>query len=398
MPPSAEHPLLTDVADQILRQALHPDGVEVRSWRRTRIHPRGSSLSVRFDVDVSGADQPTLDIIGHTSGRPIPPGAAAVRVGTHDVHVWRFPHDPYLPGLPPASSSARVAELLVALGAPTAQVRLRTRAYRPSRRAVIEVRSGAAEAAALYLKVLGGRTSARVGQRARDLAEIHRTLTAAGVPVAPLVGVAERQGIVAIARVPGESLRAALLLGHPVPPPGDLVDAVMTLAATDLPGSGDPRAFADPSRHVPLLSAALPDLVDHLEEAANFAATAGGPSGTVHGDLHDGQALIHRGQLAGFIDLDGAGPGLVAHDAGRMLAYLEHAAEVDPRRRDRVHRYADELHAGFTKAGVPTRDLAAGAAAAWIGLATAPYRSRHAGWQDQVRDAIERALRWTRSV
>ena len=74
------------------------------------------------------------------------------------------------------------------LGVAPGDVGLEIRAYRPARRAVVEVTLDGADATGrvLYLKVM-------VGDRASRLARVHRQLAAAGVPVPGVVGVHARQ-------------------------------------------------------------------------------------------------------------------------------------------------------------------------------------------------------------
>lgn len=396
-PAPEPHPLLDARADGILAAALGADGVRLRGLHRTGIHPRGGRLSVRFVAEVDGADAPELDLVAHTAEGPVPPGAAVVRAAGHDVHVWRVPHDPYLPGLAAAVSPVRVRSLLDELGLPSGEVTLVTRAYRPTRRAVVEVRLAAGrEQRVLFLKVLGGGDGARVRERAEALATVHRALTGV-VPVPRLIGVSPDQGLVAITAVPGVTLRTALVLGHAVPDPADLVALSERLAEAEVASSADPRRYADVTRHVRLLAEAVPDLAGSLEEAAAFAATVRGPTGTVHGDLHDGQVLVTGGAVTGLLDVDGVGTGLVAQDAGRLVAFLESAAEVERADPARIADYVERLAAAYGALGVERRDLAAGAAAAWVGLATAPYRARPERWQDRVRQRVERALGWARS-
>lgn len=151
--------LLGDAAGELLAAALAADGVVLHGWRRTSIHPRGNDLSVLFTVEADGADASTFDLVVHVSSEPVPAGATILAAGGRQVHVWRVPHDPYLPGMAAALTPARVRELLDGLGAEAGPVTLTTRAYRPTRRAVVEVRIGEQQPrSVLYLKVLGGRT------------------------------------------------------------------------------------------------------------------------------------------------------------------------------------------------------------------------------------------------
>jgi hypothetical protein len=74
------------------------------------------------------------------TGTP-PEGTLTVGDGKDRIAVWRFPHDPYLPGLATAFDPAAVARLLRGYRLGDQQVRLTVRAYRPRRRAVIEASS-----------------------------------------------------------------------------------------------------------------------------------------------------------------------------------------------------------------------------------------------------------------
>lgn len=198
----------------------------------------------------------------------------------------------------------------------------------------------------------------------------------------------------AIAALRGETLRSALVLGHELPPAADVVALSRHLARSELVSAADPRRYADVGRHVALLAAAIPELRDKLTRAAAFATSVSGRPVTVHGDLHDGQLLVDRGAITGLLDIDGAGTG----HAGRLVTYLQSATADQRTSAERVETYIDELIRHYIEAGVDSRDLAAGAAGAWIGLATAPYRWRSQDWQDRVRERVEWSLRWTNAV
>jgi hypothetical protein len=165
-------------------------------------------------------------LVSHVDARPLPPGTFTLRAGDDEVAVWRFPYDPCLPGLPSAVCRPRVRELLDGLSAPAGRVSLRTRAYRPSRRAVVEVTiTGPTHTGRmLYLKVLPG-------DRADELAGVHRQLTPA-VPVPRVIGVAPAQGILAIEALGGVTLRPALTSGAPLPSADELVDLSRRFAAS----------------------------------------------------------------------------------------------------------------------------------------------------------------------
>ncbi len=119
------------------------------------------------------------EILGATSGR-LPDNVAKVTDGRTEIGMWRFPFDPSLPGLSVAYDPVRMRKLATRAGLGDGGT-VRLRAYRPRRRAVIEV---ATERGSLFVKVV------RPG-KARDLHDRHRAATAAGCPVPAPIGWSE---------------------------------------------------------------------------------------------------------------------------------------------------------------------------------------------------------------
>jgi aminoglycoside phosphotransferase (APT) family kinase protein len=287
--------------------------------------------------------------------------------------------------------------MLDRVGGPPGEVTLHTRAYRPTRRAVVEVALGADGGRVLYLKVLGGRTPKRVHERTEALAEVHRRL-GRHLPVPRLVGTSAGQGLIAMTALSGRTLRTLVVNGPALPDPAELVDLTRRLARIRGVTSGtDPRRYADITRHVRHLAHLLPDQEPLLTRIAAKVATLGGPVGTVHGDLHDGQLLFDADvTLTGVLDVDGAGPGDLASDAGRLVAHIEAAdlvADVAPPARD----YPERLWEAYRDL-VDPRETAKAAAAAWVGLATGPYRAHQPDWQEATRARLARAAAWLERV
>jgi aminoglycoside phosphotransferase (APT) family kinase protein len=375
-------------AERLLAAASAAAGAELTDVRLRSVHHRARrSVSHVYEATlVIGDEQREVLLVAHVDAKPLPPGTFILRAGDDEVAVWRFPHDPFLPGLPPAVHRARVRELLDELGAPAGELTLRTRAYRPSRRAVVEVTIDGDDAAGriLYLKVLAG-------DRATELAGMHRQL-ARVVPVPRVVGVAPEQGILAIEALGGDTLRDAMVAGLPLPPAEELVDLSRRFASADLTSRRDPRAFADPTRHVALLSRLVPEDAATIRRVAQAAVTIDGPLVPVHGDLHDAQVLLTDGAVTGLLDIDGAGPGLVAEDAGNLVAHLEVLADLHPQVGDGALRYAAEVADAYRRE-VGADALRRATAGAWLSLATGPHRAQEADWQDATRRRIDRAAR-----
>ncbi|WP_149824550.1 hypothetical protein [Streptomyces tailanensis] len=127
-------------AGGLLAAALEPSGGRLASWCVDHVdHQPGYGCTASYRVEVRGPDGRTCpQRIGARTGR-IPRGATVLDNGSTRVAVWRFPYDPWLPGLPSACDPAALARLLRDLGCGAGPARRRVRAYRPGRRAVIEV-------------------------------------------------------------------------------------------------------------------------------------------------------------------------------------------------------------------------------------------------------------------
>lgn len=372
----------------LLSTATRAAGGRLIATRARSVHHRpGRSRSVVHEatLEVDGQRLEVL-LVTHVDLKGLPEGAFVLAAGEVEVAVWRFPFDPYLPGLSSTISAERVRELLDRLGAAPGTVTLRTRAYRPTRRAVVEVRvDGPVSGRVLYCKVLPL-------HRARSVARRHRQLTAAGLPVPRLVGIAEQQGIVALEALGGPTIAEALRAGAPVPGPDALVALSERFAVSGVRGSRDPRAFADPVRHVALLADLLPARAAQIAAVADEAAAVTAPLVGVHGDLHPGQLLLGPdGAISGVLDVDGAGQGYLVHDAGNLIAHLEATGDLDPSITTAAHAYTRAVEAAYAEV-VGTGPLARATAAAWIGLATSAHRAQEPGWRQQVEHRIDRAV------
>jgi hypothetical protein len=383
-------------AARLLDLACRSAGLTLIEHRLRTVHRRtGRSVSHVFAARIAMPDgERDALLVAHADTRPLPPGAFVVAGGPAPVAVWRFPHDPFLPGLPSAIDVERVGALLDRLGHPSGPLVLRTRSYRPSRRAVVEVADAARTASApppvLYLKVLAGAAAAGLADRHRQLA--------AHAPVPRVVGVDEALGIVALEALAGSTLRATVVEGGALVEPAALVELSTRLAGSGLVSDRSPRAFADPTRHVALLAELAPDTRATVERIADEVLRVDGPPVVVHGDLHAGQVLVSDGAITGLLDVDGSGRGLLAHDAGTLVAYLQVLGEVngedDPpvtgTVRERCATYAAAVADAYRPV-VGRAPLARATAGAWLALATTAQRGQGPGWEATMRGRIARA-------
>jgi hypothetical protein len=280
--------LLGPGAAGILTAVAAGAGAGLGKWSpRSVSHQPGSSAVVQYDAELRWPDgTSTSETLVAATGARIPAGArivdAGTNTGTGEVAAWRWPTDPGLPGLARAMDPDAVGNLLDDLGIPGGPLGLRTRAYRPGRRAVIEA-TGRSDG--LFLKVVRPRV-------AQALFDVHRSL-AERLPVPEGLGWTA-DGLVVLTAMPGRTLRDLLRSGR-----AELPDPRMIGALLDrLPGhlaDGAPRAdhFANVDRHATAIASVLPeasgrldDLQGRLRDAAASDAAAAHPVVPVHGDLY----------------------------------------------------------------------------------------------------------------
>jgi Phosphotransferase enzyme family len=355
--------------------------------RRQILHKPGRRLVARFAARVRwGARETDESLVAITDVGGPPVGCAVVGDGTRTIGVWRWPFDPYLPGLPSAVEPDRVREVIAELGGEPGPVRLTPMAYRPGRRAVIRAVIGDQ---VLYFKVLPL-------DEAEALHGRHRAL-AGQLPTPVSLGLSRALGLVALEALPGLTLRETLVRGRLTPSPASVVDLLDQVAAVRAPAlAGEPRSSAvhRAAGHARALEAVLPGqrdrlrrLVDRLGEPASVRP------GLIHGDLHDAQVLVRDGAVSGLLDIDGFGPGDRVDDPATLIAHLASLEVAVPRVRLHVRAYSEALVSASQRLSEPD-DLARRVAATCIGLAAGPFRVQQPHWRAASLRHISLAERW----
>jgi hypothetical protein len=377
-------------AGDILRAAVGISGGEVLSWRVHQVdHQPGRGSTAAYRARVRWPDgQVAEERLAAYTGTP-PPGAVTVGDGTDRVAVWRFPHDPYLPGMPTAYDPDAVAGLLRSFQLGDGPVRLLVRAYRPRRRAVVEAVGAQGR---LFLKVV------RPG-RVEPLHRRHRLVTAAGVPAPRSLGYTP-DGLVVLQALPGITLREALLGGDDALPSGAAVVSLLDRLPAELVEGHRRRCWrARAGHYAAVVAGTLPAEGDRaaglaVEVAAGGATT---PAVPVHGDLYENQLRVAGGRLTGLLDLDTAGPGDRADDLACLLGHLSVLAQVRPGRAEAINRLGSRYLAAFAPTCDPA-DLRYRVAAVVLSLATGPYRVQQADWQAATSRRLDLVERWVHSA
>ena len=340
------------------------------------------------------------------AGRPAP-DVPRVMAGELEAAVWRAPEDPYLPGLAAALDSAAGEPLLREAGVGAVGATALLRAYRPGRRAVVELKPKQLErpklvfsaasrqvsraplkaAEGLFLKVLQP-------ESAGEVAQIHERLGRV-VRVAPCA-LAGGPGILRLGALHGATLGTAVRTGRPAPPPPEaLLDVLDRVAGVDL--GGEPGTASDERLrgYVELVRALLPGEAARLERLeAALSGAAEQELVTIHGDFHEGNVLVDGGAVAGLLDVDGAGPGERVDDLGLMVGRVWSLSE---RAGDAALRYARALLRRFDEVVDPA-ELRRRAGIALVGRATGPFRNQTEGWRELTRARLELAERWAASA
>jgi hypothetical protein len=359
-----------------------------------RVHRRRRSASLAYDARIRSADATATPevlattVVVHVDEEPLPADALVLDTEQGAVAVWAYPNDPFLPGLASVGDATRAGELLADLGRPDADVEVVVRAYRPARRAVLELIAGrgADRRAQAFVKVL---PAARID----PLARVHEDLAMHGLVVPRVLGTSAAQGLLVLEALPGATMRRTLIADDPIPAPTDLVALSRRLATADLRAGRDPRVAADPGRFVARLSRRLPDRAAQVRAVAAAARPdpiTGSDPVIVHGDLQPRQLLVREGRLSGVLDLDGAGPGAIADDAGNLITHLEAILDRQPQAEPQV-RACTEALVGCYLDVVTASALARARAATWLGLATGALRHARPDARELAARRVDRA-------
>ena len=382
--------LLGPEAEDFLSAVLNPVGGDLESFRVAQVrYVPGSSVTVQYRAAVRWAKQgKTSETLIAMSGLDVPEEVPVFSDGDVRIAFWRYPDDPFLPGLAAAADPHRVGRLLESLGAASGTVRLRRRAYRAGRRAVIEAFTPQSR---IFLKIV---RPARV-----EALQRRHVALASQIPVPRSLGWAEDQGLVALQAMPGRTLRKALESGTRRLPEGSKVTALLD----SLP---DPDASAATRKgprdrapaHARLLNSVLPRLTDRVDAiVGRLSETAVDESEVpVHGDFHSSQILVRGNDIVGIIDVDTAGRGHRSDDLAGLLGHLA-TLSLSTSTRRAIDRYGSELIRDFDVDTDPA-SVRRTVAAVVLGLATGPFRVQQSRWASETERRISLSERWLDSA
>ncbi len=356
--------------------------------RQLRYRPRRSLMvtwAVRPAVHAPGGTRITALVTGRVH-------AGVTEIAEHSdgrrVYTFEAAEDPGLPGLAGALDRRRLAELLAAAGVPRRApvASLRIRAYRPLRRAVLEV---TADDDRLFVKIVRP-------ERSERLRRAHADLEAAGVPVPPVLAATD-DGTVVLGAIRGQSLRALLTEGGAVPAPPHVVELLDALPARATALHTSVRPSRRVREHADWLAAVDTRFRYALELADRMAAAdvvmADDPVVAVHGDLHGKNLFVEGREISGLVDLDGVGGGRRVDEYATFLGHLSVLDLHSP------HRRAARLGAAWIRylertIAIDPAALRIHVAAVVLGLATGCYRVQEPNWYKHTHARLALAERW----
>ncbi len=378
---SLDYPLLEDPELPAVGVLLGPDArgplealvPDIQDFRMRQVSwwP-GRRITVRYHVK----SQKRIPQIVACAGL-IPDGAAIVEADGVRVGLWSLPDDPALPGLASALDPPSVKAMLADIGVATSRVDLVLRAYRPTRRAVVQVDT---ETSRIFLK-LG---------RPRSVARLHEThkMMADTLPVPTSLGYDADLGILVMPSGRGLTLRETLDGGGALPSAGQL-DELLAAIPPPLEESGSRSPIDKLGSIRTLLAVIVPDQRSRIDDLVGRIGTEE-PDEQVagHRDFHDGQILVEDGRVTGLLDVDTHGMAHPADDPSTMIGHL--ASRRPHARRPESDSFTDQLMKHWA-VRLDRREIKRRQAAVMLGLATGPFRVQQEGWPGSVRERILRA-------
>jgi aminoglycoside phosphotransferase (APT) family kinase protein len=340
-----------------------------------------AQLSATVETD---SEETTTETFVASIGLRVAPETAIVTAGNTDIAIWRLPADPFLPGLRSVSDRESASRLLEQLEVDPTGISWRRRAYRPGRRAVMELRTPRDR---VFAKVV---RPARVA----ELQRLHTSL-AGQAPIPMSLGWSETSGIALLQALDGRPLRHSIERGDdPLPSPGALIDLLATL---EVPPVGDPRpSLVDRARdHAAFLSTVYPDLQPCVHTLARSIAEMADPEPlrTIHGDFHSSQIMVNDGSITGLVDIDTVSSGERTDDLANFLAHLAAVALARPDIANNVTSYGVDLTSTFDTVADP-RQLRLRVAAALLGYAGGPFRVQQTQWRQATEERVQTAEQW----
>lgn len=342
---------MLDNAAAVLMRLVAASGRELVDFAQKDVEPVNEGFIVGFACSVRTRDDQIERVTIYVNTSPSAPvdehTVELVDASGRRLTAWAYPQDPALPSLPAVSYPEAAGVVLGKFGIEAEGARLRMEAYRPGKRAVLRVDTGERS---WFAKVVHPTLAATIH-------DLHERFRAAGVPVPRSLGFSEA-GLVLLEELPG----------LPAIDVFDRIDRARFARGLD--------ELAQHIARVPVAIGARESLArrvewyaERMEETSplfarqtsqlaelvrrRYAATAVPPPVTIHGDLHLGQVFVDHAdpsRITGILDIDTAGLGDPADDAGALFGHVVVSAVErtgSPAASEALAAFADELQLGW---------------------------------------------------
>jgi len=304
-----------------------------------------------------------------------------------EISLWRYPHDPELPGLAQVTDPDRLRSTLAEIGVEPAPVHIRRRSYRATRRAALEVTTRSSH---LYMKVLRPAKAKRVHELHRELSPV--------LPVPRSHGWLEKGGVIFLEAIEGLPIRRLIEDGQTVPDPSQLLALLDSFPAPQAHHVSVTDPVSRVEEHVNFLSTLLPEAAGRMAPLVEQIVVDRDAEDTrlIHGDFHTMQVLTVNGAISGLVDIDTCGVGPQSIDLAAYLGQTSVLAQI-PGSGPAFMAHGRAALAAFDQR-VDASALRLRAAAHVLGLATGPFRVQEAEWPQNTLDRIGLVERWVASA
>jgi hypothetical protein len=343
--------LMLDNPAGVLSRLVAESGRELVDFQQKDVEPVSEGFVVGYACGVRTREDAIERLTIYVNTSPNAP------VDEHTVELldaagrrltaWVYPQDPALPSLPAVSYPEAAGVVLGKFGIAAEGATLRMEAYRPGKRAVLQVATATER---WFAKVVHPSLAATIH-------DLHERFRAAGVPVPRSIGFSDA-GLVLLGELPGvpaidvferiDRDRFARGLGELTQ---HIAGVPVTVGARESLARRVDWYAARMEETAPVFGRETSRLAAVIAE--RYAATSTPRPVTIHGDLHLGQIFVSESDpslITGILDIDTAGLGDPADDRGALFGHVVVSAVergADTASGAALSAFADELQAGW---------------------------------------------------
>jgi hypothetical protein len=310
-----------------------------------------------------------------------------------EVSLFRYPTDPYLPGLSAVATPSRAHDLLAHyVGIRPHRVHVSAVRYRATRRAVLrhKVSWGHGARASFYVRVMPP-------SRLERFLEIGNAASLSGFVLPRLAGHWSDGGVAWLSEVPGVTARAQIRRGKGIAP-GLLLDALEPLWAGPFANQTmrPLNVAADFGHTLGVLDRVLDngpgrDLLGAVRGPIEEFVTGWAPSALAHNDFYDNQIIVTPDGRPAIVDFEEVGPGDPMIDVGNMLAHLRWQAhfQITGPAAEALAGYRRQMRAlALSRYGWDEEALDMREAYSLFRLSSNPARHQRDNWHESVAQAL----------